>query len=564
MSPKHRSPTSLPPSLQALLHPIVQSLSLLESAIHSYRKPHIQPATACVISSIRSALQQTDCLSKESAVLTKHPGLAKERKIVLVELSKLVACARSASGLGEDDTIRDVAVEDEQAMDALAKAARGVFASVKRFLLLANDCGVEAVSVMDADQADSDSIPARPESRSRVRCPVPSNTRMQEVFKMKAASIGDLRAARRRDSSPPPPLPTSANLVTARSSLTSRARSPSITTPVSASFDSSSGRSSPISVSSARSRRIQGSIDNSFSHATTSSEHASAYGGIEEAMPRIHTPSPGLEKPQSQKLGALSDVSEAIAVAEDALLSIIAAFIGHIHSHQLQSHPSSHATLIEMTKETIDAVRELLTIVERVGRNVSIRMIRPREIESLRLAKDQLYDVANRLVEGAEAVANAPFSESGEEIYDRDKSRLLQSATGTLRAGTECVRLVRICVPDEENPISTPRQGDASVRQSTPRPIPEGALVKRENPVGARGDHTLSGLHRKATSLSNLQKRYQLDGGLVEAPKEEEEGREDEDDEEVVTDLSKDEDLTVVPTAGQNLVSAAQYGSESS
>ena len=105
-----------------------------------------------------------------------------------------------------------------------------------------------------------------------------------------------------------------------------------------------------------------------------------------------------------------------------------------------------------MTRQTIDAVRELLTIVESVGRLASIRPNRPREVDALRQAKDQLYEVASRLVEGAEAVANAPPAEQGDESYDKDKAKLLQSATGTLRAGAECVRLVRLCTPDPSTP----------------------------------------------------------------------------------------------------------------
>lgn len=294
-----------------------------------------------------------------------------------------------------------------------------------------------------------------------------------------------------------------------------------------------------MSVMSHRGQRVPGSMDSSFSHAA-SSDGGEGLGAYDS------TPGPGLVRGRESP-----DVAEQINLAEDALLSIIAAFIGHIHSHHVGSHPSSHATLIEMTRQTIDAVRDLLTIVESIGRLAISGAVRPREVEALRHAKDQLYDVASRLVEGAESVANAPLADHGDDAYERDKAKLLQSATGTLRAGTECVRMVRICAAETNASgfLSTPRQGESATRHHTPRPNQEAALVRREYPVGQRGEHTLSGLHRKATSLGYLQKRYQQDGSLVHALDEEEEHTDEgEEDEEIVADTSKEEeDMTVKP-----------------
>lgn len=247
-----------------------------------------------------------------------------------------------------------------------------------------------------------------------------------------------------------------------------------------------------------------------------------------------------------------------ISYAEDTLLSIIAAFIGHIHSHHIHSHPSSHSTLIEMTRETIDAVRTLLTAVETVGCNTCIRSKRPKEIENLHVAKDHLYDVAGQLVESAEIVANAPFEEVVEEGYEKEKAGLLGAATGTLRAGTECVRLVRICVPEDETIYfnATPKQNAptaSSGRQLTPRINFDNPVVERDRTVGVRGSHTLSSLHRKATSLDHLQKRFMEDGGMVQgqfygARQNEPRQEEEEEEEEVIDD--KEEDMTVRPSQG--------------
>ena len=371
--------------------------------------------------------------------------------MVLVELSRLVACARAASG-AEGDSANPAGD-----LEALAKSARGVFSSVKRLFNLANECGVRLVQSQAA----------------------------------RAASLSDIRAK----AASPPPMPT-----TRAASAMGRARSPSIaSTPMSTTFSSSSSsHSSPTSTR-------HGSMDS-----TTSS------GSFE------HTPVPPTVATFSGP-----QVHDSIGVAEDSLLSIIAAFIGHIHSHHMSSHPSSHANLIEMTRETIDAVRQVLTIVEAVGRHHSLQP-RTRDIEQLRIAKDNLYDVASRLVEGAEAVANAPFSDAVEESYDQVKARLLQTATGTLRAGTECVRLVRLCVDEEESIHVTPRP--AGPTHENNRAVPDSSLVLRDKVVGDRGPHTLSALHRKANSLSHLQRRYEADI---------------EEDEEVVE--SRDEDVTLKP-----------------
>ncbi|KAK4687519.1 son of sevenless, partial [Tremellales sp. Uapishka_1] len=527
---------SLSIPLQSLLHPIVQSLSLLESAIHSNRKPHIQPSTACVISAIRSALSQTDCLSKESSCLVTYPVLSKERKVVLVELSRLVACARTASGAADASTAM---VDDEKEMEALAKAARGVFSSVKRFLHLANDCGVEVTLEVDGPATPVSGLPSGPHT-SRVKTPPAPNTRMQEAFRMKAASIGDLRAARRRASSPPPPMPTSSGLI-ATHARTSRARSPSLNTPTSATFAPSvgSGRSSPMSATSAYAKR---GMSSGSSHSRNASSDTN--GSIWDETPMAPT---SLAFILTRQLGSAAEVHEAIGAAEDALLSVIAAFIGHVHSHNIESHPSSHAHLIELTRETIDSVRELLTIVEAVGRHVGIRAARPKEMENLRIAKDHLYEVASKLVEGSEKVANAPFAERGEESYDLEKSRLLQTATGTLRTGTECVRLVRGCVPEDHIPEldGTPKQeSKVQTYHGTPIPTIEGAVL-RDRVVGVRGVHTLSGLHRKVSSLSRLHKRYQEDGSLLHPMEATDDDEEDEGDQEVVRDLKDDEDLTL-------------------
>ena len=65
-----------------------------------------------------------------------------------------------------------------------------------------------------------------------------------------------------------------------------------------------------------------------------------------------------------------ADLIRIISTIHDQLLSTIAAFIGHVHAHSRASHSSSFAYLIDMTRETIEKVREVLVVVD-VTINVS-------------------------------------------------------------------------------------------------------------------------------------------------------------------------------------------------
>ncbi|EIW72489.1 hypothetical protein TREMEDRAFT_25574 [Tremella mesenterica DSM 1558] len=531
----HVSPAKRPLSseFQLMLEPNYRAVALLEESINSQKRAHLQPSTGYIISEVRLTLLQLDSLNRDSPSLRTYPVLGNARKHVLVELSKLVSTARTASERIQGEGTP----EDTNDFEAILRAARAVLVNLQKFLVLAAEIGLKPApreklkqeEMLASPPSISDTIT---QNKIDAEGQLSGQDRMREAFQRRAKSIGDLRQTKKMEPEQPP-LPTAS----LKSTNSSGPRSPSAATPISATFSVASGRTSQMSSRSLS--RTQGSID--------SGSIASSDGmGPSEDITPVPTPpiSTMMVVPQRRDFASVADVLDAIGVAEEALLSIIAAFIGHIHSHHLGSHPSSHANLIEMTRETVDSVRQLLTIVEAVGRNTAIRLNRPREIESLRISKDNLYDIASRLVEGAEAVANAPFEEAGEELYDAEKARLLQCATGTLRAGTECVRLVRGCLPEDETtaiPSNTPK---LDFRQNSPRPLQAAAVVARPKPVGARGVHTLSGLHRKANSLSQLRARFQVKGVMEEKSFEDVYDEPEEEDEEFVQDS---EDLTVRP-----------------
>ncbi|CAE7095336.1 unnamed protein product [Rhizoctonia solani] len=129
----------------------------------------------------------------------------------------------------------------------------------------------------------------------------------------------------------------------------------------------------------------------------------------------------------------------ALRTTHDHLLSIIAAFIGHVHSHSRASHASSKGHLIKMTRETVDKVRQVLTIVCAVCDHPAI--VGPERV-ALSAAKDALHGATSVLVEAVKRML-APGTLNREE---EEKALAVQAATGTLRAGGDCVTAVRSCL----------------------------------------------------------------------------------------------------------------------
>ncbi|KAJ1303305.1 hypothetical protein OPQ81_011502 [Rhizoctonia solani] len=129
----------------------------------------------------------------------------------------------------------------------------------------------------------------------------------------------------------------------------------------------------------------------------------------------------------------------ALRTTHDHLLSIIAAFIGHVHSHSRASHASSKGHLIKMTRETVDKVRQVLTIVCAVCDHPAV--VGPERV-ALSAAKDALHGATSVLVEAVKRML-APGILNREE---EEKALAVQAATGTLRAGGDCVTAVRSCL----------------------------------------------------------------------------------------------------------------------
>ncbi|KLT39067.1 ras GEF [Cutaneotrichosporon oleaginosum] len=510
----------------ALLQPAIAALTAYQRDIRDQpNQSSVAHYAQAVLASIRTILSRTGCVKKHSDLL-RNSALSRARSATLNGLTPFVNSAKRLQVSQQP--------YPEELVEATLAEVTSLFRSIRRFVAVASELGVPVGD--EEDSCSEAGLHTAFTSSRRMRVTVNGHSGDRgSTFRLKSASTNDLRYAARRQgtNSPPPPMPVST------SSRPSPAFSTAMMSPAS-SGQSSPGlggfggslRGRPRTSSAARIARSTsfelllsgGSSPDFVTPDLSQSTSAVPTRREEEAEHAVYAYTSGQE------------VHEAVAAAEDGLLSVIASFIGHIHSHHIDSHPSSHAYLIELTRETVDTVRELLSIIEGVGRGAGPLGIRQREIEGLKVARDELFDAASNLVESAEKVANAPFTEASSDQYDDEKSHLLQHTTLTLRAGSECARVVRRTVPDSEDHSDTTTTAGYS---SSTRGGYQGIGL------GIRGGpQSIQGLQRRATSLTHLHKRFNGDGARVTT-----EGSvrrfEDEDDEEIVADLGTDDEYLV-------------------
>jgi hypothetical protein len=512
----------------ALLQPAIAALTAYQRDIRDQpNQSSVAHYAQAVLASIRTILSRTGCVKKHSDLL-RNSTLSRARSATLNGLTPFVNSAKRLQVAQQP--------YPEELIEATLAEVTSLFRSIRRFVAVASELGVPV-----GDEEDSSSeaaLQAAFTSSRRMR--VTSNGHAGDrgsTFRLKSASTNDLRGAARRQgtSSPPPPMPVSASSRPSPAFSAAMAMSPG-----------SSGQSSPGLGGFGGSMRGRPRTSSATRHARSTSFELlmSATSSPDFATPDLSQSTSAVpsrrEDEAEHSVYAYStgtEVHEAVAAAEDGLLSVIASFIGHIHSHHIDSHPSSHAYLIELTRETVDSVRELLSIIEGVGRGAGPLGVRQREIEGLKVARNDLFDAASHLVESAEKVANAPFTEAGSDQYDEEKSQLLQHTTSTLRAGSECARVVRRTVPDSE---------DSSDTTTTAGGYPQSSRGGYQGiGLGIRGGpQSIQGLQRRATSLTQLHKRFNADGVRVTT-----EGSvrriEDEDDEEIVADSGTDDEYLV-------------------
>lgn len=474
-----------------VLEPIRHSISLLQNAVRAGRRAHFQPATACVISSVRSVLSATDCLTRESTTLRTHTILAKERKQVLSELSRLVSHSRRASTLSTNDR----AVSSE--MQDMLHHASNVLANTDRFLSVAAECGVALPSPRSSAEETVHGREATERSELDPT-PTPGSIRSSYLTALTSATAEGCNNA--QDAT--------------QATTTAHHRA------VADGFNSASAGDSPwTSQNDSDSADVSSDPDSSSVDGVDTSTSAD---GKQATRNVTHTREQALDK---------------LKWAHDHLLSIVAAVVGHAHTHTRDSHASSYAFLIDVTREAVDSVRNLLIVIEAVCANETLHNEQVREVSMLDDAKGSLYEATSALVTAARIVTSKPAESSqaaslvgalsATPTDEEERARLLSAATRLLRAGQECVSAAKGCLSkaqaDVKLVMSTSTRGHSALPTETEvdndgeesvsdREPSESSVLSPDTlkPADRRAHHTLASLERKATSLGCLRQRWEL------------------------------------------------------
>lgn len=456
--------------------PLLHATSLLSNVVKERRFAHLQPATACIISCVRSILTEVGCLQRDALLLKKYAVLARERKRILADLGALVESAKTASSNGQE--VNEVQREEEA--DGMLKLAGQLFTHIRSFLVVAAQCGVDVRPPSPAqtkgegsEVGGKGSVEGRWDSQEgtlvrsdgdnevwdgrvkgagkgttngveeRLRIKRERETTVTPSGHMRAKSLSDLKNRPQADEDPPP-MPTNDGGKT-RGKLQSLGRAAGkqwaaqqaannqvygkrfVSEPVTRPHPHHKSAQSSVSSIASTSSSLSSSSGSASSHETSAAPSF--------IFPTGPTPSPVL-------LAALRHT-------HDTYLSTIAAFIGHAHSHSRTSHASSTGHMYDLVREVVEVVCKLLTIVDAVLKCEDANSMKKPD---LRRAKDGLYEVTSVLADAVRRlttsvrVADNMNGEEGEAGEEEEKVALLRCATNALKAGADCVGAVKKCM----------------------------------------------------------------------------------------------------------------------
>lgn len=436
-------------------------MGLIRSAVGSRKISHLQPSTACAISAIRSLLLATDCLSRESELLGRFPVLAKIRKTILANLAELVALARSASQpytpqmQHEQTGTHEDGMEEfkEAELEGMLKSSEETLENVRVFLKALVKCGIDLPERKDAGESGAEktltdvNLQAGQQVHARGNSS-PGDTfgsgRTRQGSANSGASLGMTRSEKERRMNLQAKSMVDLKISTrglrpgsADQGRDQRYQYQQTGSPVSSRLDFGvEGVSAGSGSDSKRSRSRLGPDAGSISSVSSTASSNDYQPTVHRRVASNEVRQPALET---------VDIIVGIGMTFDSLLSVTAALIGHVQCHTVASHPSSHALLVDLSRETIDKIRDLLAIVELVVNHQPTARNYGREVVALDQAKRQMYETTSALVEAAERVASTPYRDTPSEEDEMNKERLLSSASIIMRPARECVRLVKIC-----------------------------------------------------------------------------------------------------------------------
>jgi son of sevenless-like protein len=421
-----RQPRDVPADLP-FMAVMDRALCMVEVAALKKSLDHLAPFTACVIGIVRAVLSSAQCLSRDAPNLQRSPELQKARKTVLGELARLVGQTKKVGGEMEGE-VELTYEEYQEELEKTMKISMTLFNNVQLFVVMCLDQSIQIqeaprksglLDVVEEPDAGAYTTNASTgqsaqQNGSLKRSPSVGPRSTSLVALRGAKSAGDLRGgqvgAARNSLTDPIKVARRARVIHGRG-----ARSQSQSTTVG-------------SISTFRDMDAQGRTEESSSSLSSLESSPSTSGAI--AFPCGACKSPV--------------VLTALRTVLDSLLGVTAAFIGHAQLHSRTSHPASKGTLIALTRQLVDLVRKLLTIVEAVVQHEVIAMEKQREVLLLSQYKDTLYTSTNIAVDGVRELTNQPPTPS--ETEDQERAAVVAAVTDTLKLCAECGNAVRLCL----------------------------------------------------------------------------------------------------------------------
>ena len=473
-----------------------RALCMVEVAALKKSLDHLAPFTACVIGIVRAVLSSAQCLSRDAPNLQRYPELQKARKAVLGELARLVGQTKKVGGEKEDE-VELTHEEYHEELEKTMKISMTLFNNVQLFVVTCLDRSIhiqEAArrsSVLDVVETDTDEYAANAATGQSLKRSPGVGPRSTSLAALRAAkSVGDLYGgqvgATRNSVMDPIKAVRRARVINGRG-----ARSQSQSTTLSAFYD------------------MDAQYRTGESSSSLSSLESSPFSSEAIAFPCGACKSPV--------------VLTALRTVLDSLLGVTAAFIGHAQLHSRTSHPASKGTLIALTRQLVDLVRKLLTIVEAVVQHEAIAMEKQREVLLLSQYKDTLYTSTNIAVDGVRELTNQPPTPS--ETEDQERAAVVAAVTDTLKLCAECGNAVRLCLSrkmgEQTLVIWIPRLPDSP--EPTPTSTTEPGLTNvivgsKEEATTPKGEMALK--HRAKTT-DGLRTQFIRDGeGLISSMEE--------------------------------------------
>lgn len=508
------------------------ALEMTEKAVLNANVEHLAPSMAIVIGLVRAVLSTSECLRRDSPNLQLDSRLVPARKAVLGELAKLVAQTRK---IGEED-MGDL--EFEQEVRKTFQHSGRVYNNTQKFVALAMNAGIP---VDEHSQKNTYLPDGYAERLTGASTSTESNLRLElmrramanrrggsdEMMAGKSASALGHTRQMSASSIATPQVRSAKSMVDIRN--TARANvahayydgGAQPMTPAQSALKAAR-RTRVINGQTPRTQAAIESIQAQARHRGQTSSVSSASSAESSPNPPTNTfifPSGPCPSPV---------VISALRIVLDSLLGVTAAFIGHAQLHSRTSHPSSKGTLIILTREFVDLIRKLLTIVEAVIRHPEIVVHKRREVATLLEFKDTVYTETNKAVDGVRYLTNLPPIASDQE--EAEKAPVVGAVTDTLKIAAECGGSLRLClsqpIGEELYIIHLPILQTSSPAESIPNysrvnATPQHSKSGTGNGHGrsesnatpkANVKRSLSALHKRATSLNALRGRFEQDG----------------------------------------------------